>query len=134
MPNESYGVLNFRTYTAGGALPVPGATIRVRGTDGVAKNFQTTLITDRDGVSGNIVLPTPNASLSLSPSAPETPYSLFEVEITAPGYFPKRISGLSVFPGVNSVQLINMIPETNDPIENLPRGNLDTDIPQNSLL
>ncbi len=134
MPNGSFGILSFRTYTAGGALPVPGAMIRVRGTDGVAKDFKTTLVTDRDGVSGNIVLPTPDVALSLSPGANEAPYSLFEVEITAPGYFPKRISGLTVFPGVNSVQLINMIPETSEPIENIPRGSLDSEIPENQGL
>ena len=102
--------------------------------DGVASDFKTTLVTDRDGVSENIVLPTPDVSLSLSPGQAEAPYSLFEIEITAPGYFPKRISGLTVFPGVNSVQLINMIPETNEPIENIPRGSLDTDIPENQSL
>ena len=134
MPNEESGILTFRTYTAGGALPVPGAVIRVHSSTEGASGFSRSLVTDRDGKTEPIVIPAPERYLSLSPSPAEAPYAAYDVEITAPGYYPKRINGLTVFPGINSIQLINMIPVTGAPTEDYPMGNLDTTIPENESL
>ena len=61
-------------------------------------------------------------------------YSVYDVEITAPGYFTKRINGLTVFSGIHSVQQINMIPGSGNLPEDYPRGNINSSIPENTDL
>ena len=131
---NSNGTLKIRTYTAGGALPVSGATVRILGAEEDNRLVAYSLATDRDGMTREIVLPTPALSYSLTPAPSAKPYSLYNVEITAPGYYTKIINGLTVFPGVNSVQLVNMIPDSGYYINDFPRGNIYTNIPENSHL
>ena len=126
---NSNGSLRIRAYTAGGALPVPGAIVRIRGADEDNRFIARTLITDRDGLTKKVELPAPSASYSLIPDSNETPYSVYDVEISAPGYYTKRIDGLTVFSGIESVQLINMIPTSGMPVNDTPRGNINATIP-----
>ncbi len=132
---NSEGTLRIRTYTAGGALPVNNALVKIRGAEEDNRLISYTLITDRDGLTPLVTLPAPNVEFSLSPGPIEKPYSVYDVEISAPGFYTKRISGLTVFPGVNSIQLVNMIPSSGNSAEEYPRGNINTVIPEtNDLL
>lgn len=133
MPNSS-GTLVIRAFTAGGALPVEGAIVRIQGTDENNRLKSYSLITDRDGITKAVVLPAPSVDYSLTPNAPEQPFSLYDVEISAPGYLSKRINGLSIFSGINSIQPINMIPGNNENLDDFPRGNVNTIIPENENL
>ena len=133
MPDSS-GTLRVRAYTASGALPVEGATVRITGAGESNRSLAFTSITDRDGQSELFVLPAPSAELSLAPDPSALPYSLYDLEISARGYYTKRIRGLTVFPGINSVQLINMIPGSGNMIEDYPRGNINYIIPENGDL
>lgn len=130
---ESSGSLRIRTYTAGGALPVKGATVRITGAGEDNRLISYSLITDRDGQTEVVTLPAPAVDYSLSPNPAELPYSVYDVVITAPGYLTKRINGLTVFSGINSVQLINMIPGSGESPEEYPRGNVNSVIPENDL-
>lgn len=131
---NSSGTLTVRAYTAGGGLPVKGAVVRILGAQ--EENRLTVLsgTTDRDGLTERFTLPAPDASLSLAPSPASLPYSLYDLEISAPGYYTKRINGLTVFSGINSVQLINMIPGSGNMVEDYPRGNINYIIPENTDL
>lgn len=131
---NSEGKLRIRAYTAGGALPVRDAIVRIKGAEETNRLVAYTLITDGDGLTPEITLPAPAIEYSLSPAPSELPYSIYNVEISAPGYYTKRINGLTVFPGVNSVQLINMIPSAQNGINDYPRGNINTIIPENEDL
>ena len=130
----SEGKIRIRAYTAGGALPIEGATVRIMGAEENNRLVSYSLITDRDGLTESVSLPAPDVNFSLSPSPNEKPYALYDIEITAPGYYSKKINGLSVFSGIESVQLINMIPEGSRPIEDFPRNNINADIPENEQL
>ena len=130
----SEGRIRIRAYTAGGALPIEGATVRIIGAEESNRLVSYSLITDRDGLTESVALPAPDVNFSLSPSPIEKPYALYNVEITAPGYYSKDINGLSVFSGIESVQLINMIPEGSRPIDDYPRNNINADIPENDQL
>ena len=92
------------------------------------------LITDRDGLTESVNLPAPNVDFSLSPSPNEKPYAQYDVEITAPGYYSKIINGLSVFSGIESIQLINMIPVGRNPALDYPRDNINANIQENYQL
>ena len=130
---DSSGSLRIRTYTAGGALPVKGATVRITGAGEDNRLISYSLLTDRDGQTDLVTLPAPSVDYSLSPDPAELPYSVYDVVITAPGYLTKRINGLTVFSGVNSVQLINMIPGNGNDYDDYPIGNTSSTIPENHL-
>lgn len=131
---NSSGTLTVRAYTAGGALPIAGAVVRILGAEEQNRLTVFSGITDRDGLTERFILPAPDSSLSLAPNPAELPYSLYDLEISAPGYYTKRINGLTVFPGINSVQLINMIPGSGNMVEEYPRGNINYIIPENTDL
>lgn len=131
---NSEGSLTVRTYTAGGALPVSGALVRIQGAEEANRFVSYTLITDRDGLTPRITLPAPSVSYSLSPGPAESPYSIYDVEISASGYYTKRINGLTVFSGIDSVQQVNLIPASATPGADYPRGNVNATIPENQDL
>lgn len=131
---NSQGSLRIRTYTAGGALPVAGAVVRITGAEEDNRFVAYSLITDRDGLTEKVFLPAPSVDYSLSPSPAESPFSVYDLEITASGYFSKKINGLTVFSGIDSIQLVNMIPRSNTPIVDYPRGNVNAIIPENEDL
>lgn len=128
--SNSSGTLRVRAYTAEGALPVQNANVKIKGTSEGVELVSFSSLTDNDGLSEVFVLPTPSVEYSLSPNAAELPYSLYDLEISADGYFTKRIKGLTVFPGINSIQLVNMIPGSGYLTENFPRGNINYIIPE----
>ena len=130
---DSNGSLRVRTYTAGGALPVKDAIVRIMGAEEDNRFVSYSLVTDRDGQTEVVSLPAPSVNYSLSPDPAELPYSVYDLVITAPGYLTKRISGLTIFSGVNSVQLINMIPGSGDLPENYPIGSINSVIPESDL-
>ena len=126
---NSSGTLRIRAYTAGGALPVEGALVKISGAEEDNRLIAYTVVTDADGITDRITLPTPTVNYSLSPNPAEKPYSVYDVEISAPGYYTKTVRGISMFSGINSIQLINMIPGTGQIIEDYPRGNINYIIP-----
>ena len=130
---DSAGTLRVRAYTAGGALPIAGAVVRIIGAEEANRLVSRSLITDRNGITEAVSLPAPNISYSLSPSPIEAPFAVYDVEISAEGYYSKRINGVSVFSGVDSVQLANMIP-TGSGVGDYPRGNVNARIPENESL
>ena len=131
---DDFGTLTVRATTAGGALPVPGVVVRILGAEEDNRFVTYSLITDEDGITQGIKLPTPKKSFSMSPSAPEAPYSIYNIELTAPGYFNKIINGVSVFSGIDSVLPVAMIPVSQTDIKDYPRDNLFATVTQNENL
>lgn len=66
--------------------------------------------TDANGNAPEFTLPAPDAELSQSPSPNKRPYNLFDVSVTATGYFNARSVDVPVFEGIVSVQNFSMIP------------------------
>lgn len=130
MPTSS-GTLRIRTYTAGGALPVDGAIVRIRGADEDNGYVAHQLVTDKDGLTPAISLPAPNVDYSLFPDPSQQPFSSYNIEISANGFLDKKINGLTVFSGIESVQLVNMIPGNQNNQSTKPNGGSDAVIPPN---
>ena len=136
MEYESYGNLVIHALTAGGALPVEGAVVQIRGADENDSFAVYSLLTDRDGMTVPLSLPAPSRIFSESQGAKERAYADYDVVITADGYYPKRIYNVAVFDGVSAILPINMIPKSNvynDEVT-FPRGNLFTFISENEKL
>ena len=103
---DSSGSIIFNATSASGSLPVKNTLIRISGADEENRFTVYSLITDEDGVTEPITLPAPSIALSLSPGPGERPYALYNVEVSANGYYPKRIFSIEVFPDTKSNRLI----------------------------
>ncbi len=111
--NPRQGSVQFRTYTARNALPVPGAKIIVTKVIGGKPHTFYTLTTDVSGQTEEVILPAPPVALSQKPDCEVQPYALYDADITAEGFRPVSVRGLPVFEGILSVQRAAMIPGAN---------------------
>ena len=135
MKYEDFGNVRVRTYTAGGALPIEGTLVKIYGSDAYDKDTVYSLLTDLDGITSQVSLPTPSTSYSTSPGASETPYAVYNVELFKDGYYPKRIDNVPVFPGISAVLPIKMIPLTYTGDGSIvPQNNLNSVIYENENL
>ena len=90
--------------------------------------------TNSNGTTPIFEVPVPDLSLSQSPYPNTRPYNLFDVSVTAEGYFNARSVDVPVFEGITSVQNFNMIPVPsmmNDNDETLTYFNQEPDFPGN---
>ena len=135
MPFTKSGSLIINATSAGGALPTSGTIVKIIGTNEENRDIQYSIITDIDGVSERITLPAPARELSLSPASAEQSYATYDIEISAPGFYSKKIYNVAVFDGEETIQPINMIPmSTRNPGVDYPRGNLNTFVKENEML
>ena len=106
-----FGFLRFSVGSANNTIPQEGATVYIY-TDPENGNEGTliyTLITDEDGLTETVTLPTPPLSESFSPEYPR-PYSTYNVFVTKSGFYPTEGRTVPLFPGITSIQPINLIP------------------------
>jgi hypothetical protein len=127
---SSFGTLTVRAYTAG-AIALEDVAVRITGAEEENRFVAYSLITDVDGVTPEVSLPAPDVGYSLTPGAGETPYATYDILLEKDGFYTRRIFGASVFADVRSLQIVNMIPTTEDAVRELPRGNLNVNIPRN---
>ena len=111
-PNEgSFGYLRFSVGTADNTIPLKGAKVYVY-TDpenGHEGRLLYTLTTDEDGITETVTLPTPPLSESFSPEYPK-PYSTYNIFASKEGYYPTEGRTVPLFPGITSIQPVNLIP------------------------
>lgn len=135
MAYTDYGTMIVKAYTAGGALPVPSTVVRISGADEENRFVEFSLLTDADGITPRITLPSPKKSYSLSPNPNEIPYAVYNVEVSADGYYPKRISNVALFSGTDSFQSVNMIPiAVYESGVDFPRDTLNATLEENPYL
>ena len=126
-----YGYLTIRTYTANGALPIANANIEIRSNER-GNDISIFTITDNDGVSNKIKLPTPTLSYSLSPNPKERPYSTYDIKISKEGYYTKNVLNAAIFSGVSADLPVNMISYREGALS--PIDNIDSTITENETL
>ncbi len=110
-PERSYGKFGVRAFAANSAYPVENALVIVRSkkADGTPATIAV-LETDESGKTQIITLETPPKSLSLSPGSNIPPYSLYDVEITHPGFYSIVTRDVQIYPDTTSILPINMLP------------------------
>jgi len=106
---QNYGYLSVNVTSADGAIPIGDATVVVRLVEGGVPRIIAVLLTDESGQTPELIIQTPAPSLSFDPSPDARPYSLVDIETTAYGYYSTANISVPIFPGVRSVQNINMI-------------------------
>ena len=133
MQYTSAGRLIVRTIIAGGALPLPKTLVHIKGADEENRFVEISLLTDEDGITDRIDLPTPNVSFSLAPNPAETPYARYDITVMKEGYYSKLIRNVAVFAGTEAMQTIAMIPFVYGDIRR-PAGNLIATVEENPEL
>jgi hypothetical protein len=110
-PERSYGKFGVRAFAANSAYPVENALVIVRSkkSDGTPVTVAV-LETDESGKTQVITLETPPKILSLSPGSDIPPYSLYDVEITHPGFYSIITRDVQIYPDTTSILPINMLP------------------------
>ena len=114
-PAEGYLIV--RVTTARGAIPLEGAQVLIRdGTpesDEIRGDARVTLLSDRNGNTERIALPTQQKNDSLTPGSAQ-PFSVYNLEVYLEGYRGQIYYGLPIFPGITAVQPVDMIPLSED--------------------
>ena len=109
---DPYGILVVAASAAGGAYPISGATVLVESDDEYDRVSPIARLTDRDGMTEEIALPTPPRSLSLTPEGSEAPYATYRIFVRKERYYDKLVRGVPIFEGVRATLPVNLIPDT----------------------
>ena len=104
------GSLVVRVFTSQAQLPVSGATVITSSPveDGRRKVFSVQT-TNSSGVTPPITLEAPDKGLSESPGQ-ASPFSNYSLVVEHPEYYLATFEELQVFPGVETVQNVSLIP------------------------
>lgn len=105
------GSLIVRVFVSRAQLPVPGATVIIAAPqpDGKQKLLSIQL-TNESGIAGPVLLPAPDVSESTSPNPENSPFSSYTLVVEHPNYQLAVFGRLQVFPGVETVQDVALIP------------------------
>lgn len=109
--SDEVGYLTVRVSTAGGAIPLERASVHVRSSDLSQENVIYSLITNSDGLTPTVSLPTPPRSAGIVPQDTVVPYAVYNVDVYADGYVPALFTNVPVFPGITSVQGAILLPQ-----------------------
>ena len=135
MENQPYGKLAVNVYSGSGALPQANAVVRIAGGSDGNRDILYSLRTDIDGRTPHIELPAPDMNNSQNPDSRGENYYVYDIAVTLEGFYPKKISNVAVFQGVETILGVRMIPL---PIFSLnssaPLDNLNTVVKENRFL
>lgn len=107
---SSRGYIKINVRTGDDSEPVAGAAIAVTGLLDGNRFMLASAVTDESGSAGPFEVPVPDVSYSLSPNSKVRPYALYDISVTAPGFFNARSVDVPVFSGTTSVQNFSMVP------------------------
>lgn len=141
------GYLRVSLQLADGALPLADQTVYVKttgissdGSNGFVSDFPVDaarynyrLLTDASGSTQSVTVETPDPAISLNEYNPNFPYSVIDVYVNVPGYFPVRVLHAPVFAGKMSVVPILLTPLSKG-YEGTTGGVIVYEIPPNELL
>lgn len=125
----SYGSLVVRAYQGGGAvLPIENVSIFVTDMDG---RLLAVRQTDRNGKAGPIPVQVPPKEESLDPNFQGNPFTSVSLSARNPGFAEIDVRNIQLFPGVVTVQNLEMIPLAEFP--NAENGSEEFNIPPQNL-
>lgn len=107
--NTSNGFLKVQVYSAKGAFPLKDARVIIfKELDNQRKIFYE-MVTDESGITQPVSLPAPDASHSFVVDGIR-PYENYNIEVSKQGFQTTLREGLPIFPGVVSLQPIQLRP------------------------
>lgn len=109
----STGTLMVRVYLSQAQIPIEGATVVVTGEEHAGKRkLYSIQVTDRSGQIKPVQILTPGTAESTSPEGADggVPFTLCTVWAEHEGYAILQVDGVQIFPGVESVQEMELVP------------------------
>lgn len=110
MEDRSIGYLRVNVRTTNGALPLGGALVIISEIRDGTSSVLYQLYTDEGGATAPVSLFTPQKSLSAAPGALTLPFAEYNVKTVKEGYYSTENINVPVYPGITSVQTVNMVP------------------------
>lgn len=107
--NSTTGRLVVNVRTADGSIPVPGAKVTVLSNGPEESRVLAVLNTDGSGSTPTITVETPERALSESPGN-AIGYTSLVILVEKDGFVSDQFTGAAVFPGITTVQPVNLIP------------------------
>ena len=107
--NTSVGYLTVRVSTARGAIPLENASVTIRGSTQESSSVIYSLLTDSDGKTPKVTLPTPDISESSTPES-KKPYATYSIDVFKDGYIPVSFNEVPIFPSILSIQSAILVP------------------------
>ncbi len=104
---EENGYITVNVRTAGGALPVENAVVTVKDSGGA---ILAVFFTDRDGKTPRLKVLAPPRANSESPGAASPPFFNYNIDTDKEGYISVRNVDVPVYPGITSIQTVELIP------------------------
>lgn len=114
---EMTGSLTIRVTTSRASLPVEGAAVAITLPEEDGRHTLLSLTeTDENGLTGPIHLSAPaTAANGTQPGGP-SPYAFYALWVEHPGYQTVHIREVQIFPHVNSVQDVALVPLSAAPL------------------
>lgn len=106
--STGYIIVNVRAGDESTAIP--DATVMITAIVGGKRMIIASGLTNESGTTKKFEIPVPDIDFSQYPSPKVRPYNLFDISVTADGFFNSRSVDVPVFSGITSVQNFNMIP------------------------
>lgn len=104
------GYIQVNVRTGDDSEPILGAAVQVTAVIDGNLMILVSGATNESGAAPLLEVPVPSVSYSQTPDPTVRPYSLFDVSVTAMGFFNARSVDVPVFEGITSVQSFSMIP------------------------
>ena len=104
------GYIQVNVRTGDDSSAVEGALVSVTAVVDGKRLVLASGLTDESGVAPKFTLPVPDLVHSQAPSPDERPYNLYDITVTADGFFKARSVDVPVFSGITSIQNFNLIP------------------------
>lgn len=110
---SSQGSVIARVYTSDAYIPLPNApvifsSIRSDGTNELLAIRNTST----SGLTSPVYVETPDTNQSLSPGLSLKPYATITIQASYPGFRSVRADGVQIFPGVETIQGLQLQPIT----------------------
>ena len=108
---KQMGRLSVRVYTTQAELPLEGSTVAVL-QKGEGGRYRLLSLQTTDSSGRSVDIPAPAAEESIAPGAADGPkcFSVCSVWAEHPGYAMLQVDGVQIFPGVETVQNMELTP------------------------
>lgn len=114
---ETTGSLTIRVTTSRASLPVKGATVAITLPEEDGRHTLLSLtVTDKNGLTGPIHLSAPITPANGTQPGGPSPYAFYALWVEHPGYQTVHIREVQIFPHINSVQDITLVPLSAAPL------------------
>lgn len=119
--NQQIGYLIFQVFQHSpleGILPVPNAKITISKSIGNNYFVSKVLMTDNNGKTDSIPLPTVSATLSTVPTNSKV-CSKYNARVEAPNFLTTDIFDICVFENITAVQPVDLLPSPGEPVHRI---------------